>query len=157
MVFCHEWTQVGDGTVCAVELSSDLKKAVGNPKLLFKASDATWVSEVKGSKGLGEPDAGYVTDGPFLFRTENGKVMMIWSSFSKGKYCEAIAYSDNGGLFGRWTQDMRLLLTEDGGHGMLFRNKAGKLYFVCHKPNVFLKERPYFIPIIEKDDSIYVG
>ena len=40
MVFCHEWKQIHDGTVCAVELSPDLKKSVGEPRELFKASSA---------------------------------------------------------------------------------------------------------------------
>ena len=35
MVFCHEWLQTVDGEMCVVELSKDLKHAVGEPRVLF--------------------------------------------------------------------------------------------------------------------------
>ncbi|MFC4809955.1 family 43 glycosylhydrolase [Paenibacillus sp. GCM10023250] len=31
MVFCHEWQQIGDGEVCAVRLTADLREAAGEP------------------------------------------------------------------------------------------------------------------------------
>ena len=40
MVFCHEWVQAGDGKVLAMPLSPDLKRAAGEPVLLFRASEA---------------------------------------------------------------------------------------------------------------------
>jgi arabinan endo-1,5-alpha-L-arabinosidase len=58
IVFCHEWVQVGDGEICALRLSDDLTSAIGEPQLLFRASEATWAQEVN-SKGR----KGYVTDG----------------------------------------------------------------------------------------------
>ena len=39
MVFCHEWTQMRDGTMDAVELTPDLTRAAGKPVTLFRASD----------------------------------------------------------------------------------------------------------------------
>ena len=40
MVFCHEWEDTdGEGTVCAVELTKDLKAPVGEPRLLFRATE----------------------------------------------------------------------------------------------------------------------
>ena len=47
MIFCHEWVQVSDGEMCIVRLSDDLKRTVGEPKLLFKASDPIWVPSKK--------------------------------------------------------------------------------------------------------------
>ncbi|MCA9911573.1 MAG: family 43 glycosylhydrolase, partial [Anaerolineae bacterium] len=35
MIFCHEWVQVGDGEICALRLSGDLKTTVGQPHVLF--------------------------------------------------------------------------------------------------------------------------
>ncbi|MBR4014458.1 MAG: family 43 glycosylhydrolase, partial [Clostridia bacterium] len=70
IVFSHEWTQVGDGEICAMQLSEDLGEAVGEPFLLFRASDNPNVSELKG-----HPDA-YVTDGPFLY-CEGEKTKMV--------------------------------------------------------------------------------
>ena len=66
LVFCHEWLQVGDGQVCAVPLSGDLKEAAGEPVVLFRASDGPWT----GQSG--------VTDGPFLHRLPGGKLMMLY-------------------------------------------------------------------------------
>ena len=71
MVFCHEWLQVGDGQICAVPLSMDLGEAAGDPVILFRASDGPWT----GNSG--------VTDGPFLHRLPGGKLLMLWSGFTK--------------------------------------------------------------------------
>ena len=84
MVFCHEWTQVGDGEICALKLSEDLKHAVGKPIFLFRASSSKLVSSVRG-------ESNFVTDGPFLYRMKSGKLIMIWSSFGKEGYCEIIS------------------------------------------------------------------
>jgi len=46
MVFCHEWVQVKDGTICAIPLAQDLSRAVGEPVQLFAASSAPWVEPV---------------------------------------------------------------------------------------------------------------
>lgn len=70
IVFCHEWTQIGDGTVCEIELSENLKKSVSKPKKLWKASDC------KNSKDIGE-GVSKVTDGPFMYRMKNGERICI--------------------------------------------------------------------------------
>ena len=44
IVFCHEWVQAGDGEILAMPLTADLKAAVGEPRLLFRASEADWVT-----------------------------------------------------------------------------------------------------------------
>ena len=135
MVFCHEWIQTGAGTVCAVELSSDLKETLGDPFVLWSAEDAVWKHDLKGN-------GSYVTDGPFLIRKGN-ELISIWSSFCTGKrYCEAISRSDNGSILGNWSIDDKLLLEDDGGHGMVFRDENGLDRFVYHTPNTRFDERP---------------
>ena len=47
MVFCHEWTQIGNGTVEAVRLKKDLSGPAGKPVTLFKASEAPWVRPIR--------------------------------------------------------------------------------------------------------------
>ncbi len=147
MVFCHEWLQVHDGEMCAVRLSDDLTEAVGEPILLFHASEPEWA--IKGKEN-------YVTDGPFMYRTESGRLVMIWSSACATGYCEALAYSDNGSIFGNWTQDQRLLFSADGGHGMVFKKTDGKLMFTCHQPNTSLLERPRFTELEERSDTLFI-
>jgi GH43 family beta-xylosidase len=148
MVFCHEWSQVDDGEICAVELSKDLKKSVSAPKVLFRASEPSWSDGYKPGK--------YVTDGPFMYRTRGGRLIMIWSSFSKKQYCEAISYSESGSIFGKWIHESRLLFEKDGGHGMLFESHENELLFIQHMPNTSPDERPRIFSVIEKDDTLFI-
>lgn len=148
MVFCHEWVQVRDGEMCAIELSDDLRRAVSQPRLLFRASEPAW--SVKGAET-------YVTDGPFMYRTQQGRLLMIWSSHAAKGYCEAIAYSDNGDITGAWQHDGRLLFEENGGHGMIFRTLEGGLRFIYHQPNNTPMERPHIVALREEGDTLYAA
>ena len=127
MIFCHEWVQVKNGEMCLVQLSEDLTRAVSEPKLLFKAADPEWVP--KNDNGV------YVTDGPFLYNTQDGKLIMLWSTFGKGGYAEAVAVSEDGTINGKWKHCALPLSASNGGHGMLFKSFDGKLYFTMHAPN----------------------
>lgn len=138
MVFCHEWAQIKNGEVCALELSRDLKRAVGEPVLLWRAGDAEWVSSVM-------DEGNFVTDGPFLFRNADGSLKSLWSSFSNGEYVLATATSDNGSINGKWTVDNELIYERDGGHGMIFTTKDGRRMIAIHSPNTHLNERPSFL------------
>jgi beta-xylosidase len=126
MVFCREWVQTVDGTMEVVELKSDLSAPAGRPLRLFCASSAPWTPE--GNKS-------YVTDGCFVYRTKTGKLLMIWSSFSKEGYAIGIAESTTGKIAGPWKQHPEPLLNQDGGHGMIFRTFDGRLCLVYHQPN----------------------
>ena len=145
MIFCHEWMQIGNGVVCAVKLTPDLKKADGEPFVLWSAGDASWVRSVK-------DEGNFVTDGPFVVK-HNGKLCCIWASFVKGgNYCEGIAYSDNGKLNGKWTVSDNLIFDDDGGHGMIFTALDGEEYFIFHKPNhPSTAERPVLISLTAKE------
>lgn len=147
MVFCHEWLQVKDGEMCAVRLSDDLKQAVGEPFLLFRASEPDWALKDKTE---------FVTDGPWMYRTACGKLLMLWSSSAANGYVEAIAYSDNGDVTGRWQHQKQLLFDQDGGHGMIFTSKEGKLFFILHNPNNSPMERPVILPLEERDGTLAV-
>ena len=125
----HEWIQVLDGTMEAVPLKPDLSGSAGPPIHLFKASDAPWLQEQKASNR----QRTYVTDGPEFYRTKNGKLLMIWSSYRDGQYVETVAHSVSGTLRGPWKQD-EPLVGEDSGHGMIFRSFDGRLMLVLHQP-----------------------
>lgn len=146
IVFCHEWEDTeGDGTVCAQELTVDLKTPVGPPRCLFRASDA-----VPTVRSFHHPRKGeiLVTDGPFLFRDKGGNLRMIWSSFAEGNnYCVALASPEGGVFSGRWYPEKELLFQKDGGHGMIFTGLDGKRYLALHSPNETLQERPFFYEI----------
>lgn len=149
IVFCHEWLQAYDGEIWAQPLTDDLKRADGEMKMLFRASGAEWCRLV------GEPGGsqGYVTDGPFMWRTEDGTLLCLWASFSDGGYTEALAVSDNGEIDGNFRQ-IDPLFMKDGGHAMLFRALDGQLYLTLHSPNKSPEERPVFRRMIERPDGI---
>lgn len=77
MVFCHEWVQTGDGTVCAIPLAPDLSASTGAPVTLFAARSAPWVEPIRGG-------GNYATDGPFLLPLGDSPAM-LWSSFRGGQ------------------------------------------------------------------------
>lgn len=142
MVFCHEWVQTGDGEILALPLTDDLRSAAGEPQLLFQASEAPWVRIITHSSGM----KGWVTDGPFLWRTADGTLLCLWASFSQGGYTQGVAVSNNGEIDGHFTQ-VEPLFMDDGGHGMVFRALDGQLYLTLHSPNLTPHERPCFYPL----------
>ncbi len=151
IVFCHEWVQVGDGEVCALRLSDDLKSTVGEPQVLFHASEAPWAHEIN-SKGK----IGYVTDGPSLHRLANGDLIMLWSSFGEGGYTVGVAKSASGDILGPWQQQPKPLYAGDGGHCMIFRAFDGQLWLTFHRPNPFPDERPQFLPLRETGSTVEI-
>lgn len=156
VVFCHEWVQIGTGTVCARQLSADLTHPVTEPKVLFEASEAPWIRSVSPSEKnrIEGVENYYVTDGPFMHRCKDGTLLLLWSSFGSEGYTEAIARSENGDITGPWKQEEKLLFEKDGGHGMLFWSKEGKLYLVLHTPNKHLEEHPVFYEIKEENGTL---
>jgi len=128
MVFAHEWVQITDGTIEYVPLKDDLSEPVGEPKRLFRGSDAPWARK--------SPEWGcWVTDGPYLYRSKSGKLFMVWSSFSTTGYTTGVAISASGKLAGPWKQQAEPVFSADGGHAMIFKRFDGQLMMVLHSPN----------------------
>lgn len=152
MVFCHEWTQVKDGEICAMRLTADLKAAAGEPVLLFRASESGWATRLD-SKSTPEGDV-FVTDGAFIHRGENGQLLMLWASFVDSKYALGVARSENGKVTGPWIHERQALFQQDGGHGMIFRTFEGRLMLTIHTPNRTPNERPIFLPVEEADGRL---
>lgn len=144
IVFCREWQQVVDGEIHAMKLTKDLTAAAGEPFLLFKASQPDWADKSRDF---------YVTDGPFIYRTECGRLLMIWSTFTQSGYVQAVAHSDNGEIDGKWYNE-ELLFEKDGGHGMIFEDYNGKKYLILHSPNENPYERPVMFGITEENGTL---
>jgi GH43 family beta-xylosidase len=132
LVYCHEWVQIRDGTIKVARLKHDLSEIVGEPRLLFKASDASWTPRGRDR---------YVTDGPALHRSHSGKLFMLWSSFTDTGYTTGIAVSDSGTIVGPWRHHPEPLFRKDGGHAMIFRDLHGRLLVALHSPNRSPDER----------------
>lgn len=131
MVYVNEWTSSPDevGEMAAAKLSEDLSRFISEPIVLFRARKHLWTT-------------GSVTDGPCLYRTENGRLIMLWSNLSKsGGYAVGIAVSDNGEIDGNWIHYPEAFYERgssfeyDGGHPMLFYTLDGKLMMSIHSPN----------------------
>ena len=150
IVFCHEWVQIGDGTVCAIELSEDLSTPVSAPMELWRASDYVNV------KSVTEKPADFVTDGPFMFRNAADELLCIWSTFNENGYTELISKSDNGEIDGNWTILPQPLSSKDGGHGMIFRTFCGKECFIMHKPNTATLERPVISLLHQENGRLFI-
>lgn len=140
MVFCHEWVQIGDGEIYALELSDDLSRPIGEPILLFRASENPDVEPIPGHP------SSYVTDGPFLYR-EGERIVMIWSSLGQGRYLVLRAESDN--VRGPWIQ-RESAFDFDGGHAMLFDRLDGERMIALHSPNTTGHERAVFLEYLQR-------
>ena len=151
MVYVGEWTSNEDGVgdMMAAKLSDDLTEFVSEPVLLFRATDARWAN-------------GGITDGPFLYKTKTGRLLMLWSNNNKEGYCVGIAFSSNGKINGRWSQQRRELYkatkdNADGGHGMLFTAPDGTLLLSIHSPNFPTDEKnttAVFVPVTDIGDTL---
>jgi len=149
MVFCHEWVQITDGTVEYVRLKDDLSETVGEPVRLFHGSDAPW-SKKSDLYGC------HVTDGPWVYRTKAGKLVMLWSTGGPTGYTTGLAVSESGKLAGPWKQQAEPVFTADGGHAMLFHRLDGQLMMILHQPNVVPNERARIFEMEDTGDSIRV-
>jgi beta-xylosidase len=155
MVYAHEWLQKTDGTIEALPLARDLSAATGDPLVMFKASDAPWLD----SQAVPSADAAYyVTDGPELYRTRTGRLLMLWATYEKSaagndSYVQALARSRSGELAGPWEQ-LPPLVRNDSGHGMLFHTFEGRLMLVVHQP--YLNARGKIYEIDDRGDDLKV-
>ena len=146
LIFCHEHTQIIDGTVCYVRLNESLDAAEGEVVTLFCASSCEWADYVG--------PLHYVTDGPFMYRSESGELFMIWSSFIKEDYAEFVVRFKNGRL-GPDFEHLPPLLDSDGGHGMIFSD-GRNAYFTYHTPNTKGFERPEFCLFEDNGSTIAI-
>jgi hypothetical protein len=141
MIYAHEWVQMFDGTMEAIRLDpDDLATAVdsAHPRVLWEASQGPWHPDdgdapAGGWKGHLEKATvnGYVTDGPFVVRTNAGALLCLWTSYSRGIYTLTQAISRSGHVPGPWEQ-LDPLLRNDCGHAMVFRDFDGQLHVLMH-------------------------
>lgn len=129
MVYCGEWLSNGYGTMECIRLKRDLSGADGEPTVLFRASDSPWSREEL-TPGTVTPNR--VTDGPYLFRTDTGRLGMLWTSWVFNSYTQGVAYSQSGTIQGPWEQQSEPITPPNYGHGMLFKTFDGDWLLSCH-------------------------
>ncbi len=155
MVYVDEWTNYNPtvGKMRAVQLASDLKTRIASTdRLLFTAQAPSW------SRGI-------LTDGPQMYKTANGTLLMLWSTYAYYNastslhYTVALARSSNGTITGSWSQvGSKPLFYGDGGHGMALTMADGSKKFVYHAYNSpGGDERPVFIDLYESSSTLTLG
>jgi hypothetical protein len=157
MVYCYEWLQNWNGTIEKIELKPDLSGSVGEGKVLFRASDSPWSKDFDEKKNI-VPHR--VTDGPWLFLTQTGKLGMLWTSWVFDVYTQGVAYSESGTLNGPWVQEKEPITPPNYGHGMMFRTFEGKLLMAVHshkKVNGRIIRIPHLFEVDDTGDRIVVG
>ncbi|MGY4857264.1 glycoside hydrolase family 43 protein [Cryobacterium sp. AP23] len=154
---------ISDGEMYALRLSPDLKKPIGRSSILFTASTASWSVPLRFPDGVEPPkelnlatDPRF-TDGPFLIRSLDGSLLMLWSSHGKTGYTLGIARSQSGSITGPWTQQAEPLWSGNGGHGMILHTSTGRTCLVFHAPNNTPDERVTLIDVEITTDSIRLG
>ena len=129
LIYCHEWTQVRDGEICARPLSDDLRTAIGPSKILFKASMAPWSKAPKWF-----PSPIHVTDGPFVYQRGEDKAL-LWSTYGHDDYLIGVAYPHGGDFLSSYDIAPEPLPIVDGGHGMVFEDLDGIDRLIVHVNN----------------------
>ena len=125
MVYAHEWLQLRVGAFAAVPLDAELR-AIAPPRELFRG-DASPAAQPQQGQGA------IVTDGPQLYRTADGSLHMLWSSWGADGYFQTLSRSKSGDLFGHW-EHLPVWLGKGSGHGMLFRTLDEAWMLVVHRP-----------------------
>lgn len=148
LIFCREWLEVQDGEIWRAELDENLSQIIGEPVLMFKASQSGWSMPVTGGVVQKEGE-NYVTDGPFFCRLSTGELICLWSSYSKTGYAIGQVKSYNGQLTGEWLHKNEPLFGKDGGHGMVFTTFDNVCKLAIHRPNNSPCERLYLINLKE--------
>lgn len=157
MVYCYEWLQNWNGTIEKIELKPDLSGSIGEGQVLFRASDSAWSRE-RDENGNIIPNK--VTDGPWLFHTQTGKLGMLWTSWVFSDYVQGVAYSESGTLDGPWIQEAEPITPPNFGHGMLFRTFEGQLLMSVHSHksvNGRYVRVPHLFEVDDSGDKIVLG
>ncbi|MDR1734050.1 MAG: family 43 glycosylhydrolase [Oscillospiraceae bacterium] len=153
MVYCEEvvvWSQIE--SIKAVKLLPDLTGYAGEPVKLLGNEDLY----------RGIP---HISEGPFLYRSETGELLMLWSGYTNNGYVVAQSRSASGDILGPWVHknwhlyERSYQIEEDAGHGMLFTGTDGQLYLSVHYPNNwgdFGKERAVFVPVRDYGNAVAV-
>ena len=156
LVYAHEWVQKVDGPMEAIALTPDLKTAVGEPKMMFRASlGSAWIEYqnyqyqpqydtaaygfsgrkyplVTNNKSLShKQETNVVTDGPHIMETPNGGLVCLFTTYRDDEYIQAQLVSPTGNILGPWFP-APFLDHDDKGHGMVFETREGGLMLVMH-------------------------
>ena len=152
IIYNHEWTQNWNGTVQIIRLTDDFSKQMGEPYVMFTASQNSWSS---GVDSLGNKSFSPIMEGPFLFDTEGGELGILFSTYINEESAIGVAYSEKGhGLNGPWHIETEPLLRDNNRHPMMFKDFDGTLVMVVNKDTIINNKQTSVPRIIEMDDQL---
>lgn len=145
IAFCHEWTEMYFGTIKAYPLKEDLREAEDAKPVVIvdtQTDEIPWIRQMEDPR---VEKKGYLTDAPFFHRMRDGRLVMLWSSYSvkgyggsgSGGYVTAMCESSSGSIKGPWKHVPKLLLDENTGHASLFYDLDGNLRLISHGNDTF--------------------
>lgn len=156
LVYSRDWPDhyvaeqdVYVGQICAVALTEDLTEMAGEPWVLFESWDAPLSANrpVRNRLPDGRRVYRYGTDGPFLEKLPDGRLLLLWSPIPQGNYIVASALSENGSIRGPWVHHTQAVFDKNGGHAMMFRDFAGRRKLCMHHPEKYFHEHPLILDI----------
>ncbi|MFB3776210.1 MAG: family 43 glycosylhydrolase [Bryobacteraceae bacterium] len=152
LIYAHDWTQQVDANIEAVRLKADLSAPAEDALYLFKGSDAPWLRE---QTATSRDPRYYPAGGPFLYRTRNKNLVMIWSAPRDGKSAVALARSLTGKVRGPWVQGATLL-ADDSAQGSIFRTFDGRLMMLVRQPSEGADSRARLVELEDTGDTVRV-
>lgn len=160
MVYSHDWPDCFHadkeyyvGEICGVALTEDLSAPKGKPFTMFASNDVRQYAPAV-HDFLGTMVTRYGSDGPFLQKLENGKLLLTWSPIPDMNYIVAGAVSESGSVRGPWRHLEKPIFDRNGGHAMFFTDLNGKRKMAIHFPERFPDERALFLDVQEQGDMI---
>lgn len=157
LIYNYAAEQSGNATVQIIRLGKKLDVQVGEPYIMFRASQNGWSSAVAEN---GEKSYSPVMQAPFMFDTRGGELGILFDTTIDGASAIGVAYTEKDhGLNGPWHIEPQPLLTGNVGGPMLFKDYDGTLVMALHKDTVVggvKKSVPQFMKMDSQFDKLKV-
>lgn len=158
MIYSKDWAgdfpnrDVYIGEIWAVQLTTDLKEAAGEPFLLFTSDSADYPSVTH--EFYGKTVTRYGSDAPFMSVLSDGTLYLTWSPIPDNNYIVSAAVCTDGTIRGTWKHLEKPLFDKNGGHAMFFTDLQGQRKLCIHCPEAWMQERALFLDVIETEGSL---
>ena len=129
MIYNHDASQNGDGTVQIVRFTEDLGRRMGEAYIMFSASRNGWSREAGDDNG----NLSSIMEAPFLFVTEGGRMGILFTAYKGNEKAIGVAYTETGHLDGPWVIEPEPLMAGNVANAMMFKDYDGTLVMVVQK------------------------
>lgn len=164
MVFSRDWPdnyiQEKDlyiGQIAAIPMTHDLSAAAGEEFVLFESNEAPLSANRPAKNHFnGQTVFRYGSDGPYVQKLPDGRLLILWSPIPGNNYIVASAVSENGTIRGPWTHHTEAVFDKNGGHAMLFTDFSGQMKICMHYPERYFHEHPLILDVEMKDGKVEI-